>query len=209
MAVTTTELLGTDSIAGSRIVLNDNFSILRDEINAIETYIDPDAGTIDGLNSLLTTELRVGQLGDYSLEITSTVFNINSDVVINGNIELTGLISNSSFGVIDEGAFTGSATIDPTVGEANYTIIHTSTGDFVIELGAGNPGQDVSFFVEQKGGGQIIIQAETSTVFVIDSVNSKVLLDDLGSSVTMRYVIDSGSNGSWFIVNSNNVTPTT
>ncbi len=56
MAVTLTEILGTHSISGSRIVINDNFTILRDEINAIEVYLDPDAGTLDGLNSIQTLE---------------------------------------------------------------------------------------------------------------------------------------------------------
>ena len=116
------------------------------------------------------------------------------------------MISHDSFGQLDESAFTGIATIDPTTGFANYSIIHTSTSDFIIELGAGNPGQDVSFFVEQKGGGEIIIQAEGTTVFVLDSTNNKITLDDLGSSITLRYVLDSTNNGAWYIVNSHSIT---
>ena len=209
MPITTTEILGTDSIAASRIVINDNFSVARDEINALETYIDPDAGTIDGLNSLETTELRVGTAGSYKLEITSSTFNINTDFGIVGNVYMNGISSNESFGVLDEAAFTGLATLDPLTGFANYSIVHTSTGDFAVEVGPGLPGQGVSFFVEQKGGGQVLIQAEGSTVFVLDTSNSKVSLDDIGSSVTLRYVIDSSSNGAWFIVNSHNSTLTT
>ena len=54
MAITVTNILGTDSLTASRPIINDNFNILKDEINAIEAYIDPDAGTIDGLVSLQT-----------------------------------------------------------------------------------------------------------------------------------------------------------
>jgi hypothetical protein len=209
MAITTTEILGTDSIAGSRIVINDNFAILRDEINAIESYIDPDAGTIDGLNSLSTLELRVGPAGGYYLELTGTGFDINSPLSLNANLDITGLISHDSFGLLDEAAFTGLAVVDPTIGFANYSILHSSTSDFVIELGAGNPGQDVSFFIEQHGGGSVIIQADTLTVFVLDTANDKVSLDDIGSSLTMRYVLDSTNNGAWYIVNVHNATLTT
>ena len=209
MAITTTEILGTDSIAGSRIVINDNFSILRDEINSIEAYIDPDAGTIDGLNSLTTLELRVGPAGNYYLELTGTGFDINSSINLNANLNIGGLISHDSFGLLDEGAFTGTAAVDPTTGFANYSIIHTSTSDFTIELGAGNAGQEVSFYVEQIGGGQVIVNAAGTTVFVLDSANDKISLDDIGSSVTMKYVLDSTNNGAWYIVSTHNVTLTT
>jgi hypothetical protein len=209
MAITVTEILGTDSISGSRIVINDNFAIIRDEINSIEAYLDPDAGTIDGLNSLSTLELFVGQSGNYGLEITGTAFNINRDVDVNANLSINGLLNIDSFGLLDEAAFTGVATITPSTGFANYVIIHTSTSDFAVELGAGNPGQDVSFFLEQKGGGSVLIQAATGEVFVIDPTNDKVSLNDIGSSVTLRYVTDSTNNGAWYIVNGYAATPTT
>ena len=181
MAITTTEILGTDSISGSRIVINDNFAILRDEINSIEAYLDPDAGTIDGLNSLSTLELFVGPAGSYNLELTGTSFDVNINTDLNANLTLTGLLNINSFGLLDEAAFTGVATIEPATGFANYNIVHTSTSDFTIEVGAGNPGQDVSFFLEQKGGGSVIIQAETGTIFVFDVTNDKASLDEIGS----------------------------
>jgi hypothetical protein len=209
MAITVTEILGTDSISGSRIVINDNFAIIKDEINAIEAYLDPDAGTIDGLNSLSTLELFVGQSGNFGLEITGTVFNINRAVDINSNISINGLLNIDSFGLLDEAAFTGLATINPVNGFASYSIVHASTSDFAIELGAGNPGQDISFFLEQKGGGSVLIQAVAGEVFVLDITNDKVSLTDIGSSVTLRYVTDSTNNGAWYIVSSHNMTLTT
>lgn len=206
MAITTTEILGTDSISASRIVINDNFAILRDEINSIEAYIDPNAGTIDGLNSLASLELRVGPSGNYMLELTGTGFNINTALDINGNLNLNGIVSHNSFGLIDEASFTGTATVNPLTGFANYSVVHATTSDFIIEILPGNPGQEISFYCEQHGGGDIIIQAEGSTVFVIDSSNNTVSLDDIGSSVTLKYVIDSTNNGAWYIVSSHNIT---
>ena len=59
MAISVTEILGTDSLSGSRLVINDNFNVLASEINAMETYFAPTAGTITNLNNLATEALRV------------------------------------------------------------------------------------------------------------------------------------------------------
>lgn len=211
MAVTLTEILGTDSISGSRIIINDNFSILRDEINAIEVYLDPDAATLDGLNSIHTLELKVGPIGNYALDITSSVFNINTSVNFtqaSSLINFNGMISHNSFALLDEAAFTGSALIDPLVGFGTYSIKHATTSDFVIEVKEANPGQELTFSVEQKGGGNIIIQAALGAIFVIDSSNDKISLNDVGSTVTIRFIVDSSNNGSFYIVGGHNFTGT-
>ena len=110
MAITVTEILGTDSISGSRIIINDNFAVLRDEINAIEVYLDPDAGTIDGLNSIQCLELYVGTVGSYNLEISPSAFNINTSVTLtqpSSLFQVNGLIAHNSFRLIDESTFVG------------------------------------------------------------------------------------------------------
>ena len=212
MSIVTTQILGTDSISASRIVINDNFAILRDEINSLETYLDPNAATIDSLNSIQALELRVGPVGNFLLEITSTDYNINTSVnfsAIAGLVTFNGLINHDSFSVIDEAAFTGTAVITPESGTRNYVIKHASTGDFTIQvLDTGNQGQDITFFVEQKGSGDIIIQAGVDAVFVFHATTNTIIMDGVGSSVTLRQVTDSSSNGSYFIVSSHNITLT-
>jgi hypothetical protein len=206
MSIVTTEILGTDSISASRIVINDNFSILRDEINAIEVYLDPNAGTLDGLNSIESLNLNIGQPGNYILEVTPTAFEINNNTDFNGNVNINGIISNNSFSLIDESAFTGVANINPLTGFSNYIIVHASTSSFDIILEQGNPGQIITFAVEQKGGGSVILSSGTSTVFVLDATNNNISLDDVGSTVTLKYMLDSSNNGAWFIVSSHNIT---
>jgi hypothetical protein len=211
MAVTLTEILGTDSISGSRIVINDNFSILRDEINAIEVYLDPDAGTLDGLNSIQSLELKVGPVGTYLLDITSTAFNVNTSVNFTqalSLININGLIAQNSFTLLNEASYPGSTIIDPLVGYGTYSIKHASTSDFTIEVKEANPGQEITFSVEQKGGGNIIIKAAVDALFVIDSTNNKISLNDVGSTVTLRFIIDSSNNGAFYIVSGHNYIPT-
>lgn len=197
MGITLTKILGTDSISGSRLTINDNFQILKEEINAIETYIDPDAGTIDGLNSITTDELKVGPVSNYSLEITHLGFNINTDLNLTKNLHLNGIVSNSSFAIIDEGTNLSPHTVDLINGFANYSIIHTSTGDYVIELDEGYPGQEVNFFVEQKGGGDIIIKPATGETFIVDDI----IMKELGSTLTLKCVLNSNNDLVWYVLN--------
>jgi len=90
MAISVTEILGTDSLSGSRIVINDNFNILASEINAIENYFNPTAGTITNLNDVRTEALRVG-LSTVLLDINASTFDILVDVDIeNGDLSLNG-----------------------------------------------------------------------------------------------------------------------
>lgn len=215
MAITVTQILGTDSISGSRIIINDNFAILRDEINALETYLDPSAGTLENLNSLQSKELHVGVPGNFLMEITATVFEINTDVEFTSPtayLTLNGLMNHNSFGVIKEIDYTGSKTLDPvsTEGFRNYSIVHTSTSDFVIELLKAKPGQDLTFFLEQKGAGSVYIMAAPSATLVLDgSPNNKISLNDIGSTVTVRMMVDSSGNEVYYVSSHNNVTYTT
>lgn len=211
MAVTLTEILGTDSISGSRIVINDNFAILRDEINAIETYLDPDAGTLDGLNSIQTLELHVGPVGNYNLDITSSTFNINTSVTLtqpSSLFQINGLFAHNSFALIDENTWLNPLDPISTNGAGTYSIKHVSTGDLTIEVLEAHPGQDLTFSVEQKGAGSIFIKAGLGAIFVLNSVDSKIDLSDVGSTVTIRFVIDSSNNGAFYIVGGHNYTTT-
>lgn len=211
MAVTLTEILGTDSISGSRIVINDNFAILRDEINAIEVYLDPDAGTLDGLNSIQTLELHVGPVGNFNLDITTSTFNINTSVTVtqpSSLFQINGLFAHNSFFIIDEGTWLNPLDPISTNGAGTYSIKHSSTGDLTIEVLEANPGQDLTFSVEQKGAGSIFIKAGLGAIFVLNTVDSKIDLTEVGSTVTIRFVIDSSNNGAFYIVGGHNYTTT-
>lgn len=209
MAITTTQITGQDGVSPSRQIINDNFNIVTDEINALETFLDPDAATLNGMNSIEALELNIGPAGSFNLEITASEFNINTSVELTSPsalLTLKGLMNHDSFSLLDEIA-QPTPVIDPTSGFANYTIKQTSGSDYIIQLDIANPGQEVSFFLEQYSGtGDVTIQAASGAVFVLDSTNTKIILDDVGSSVTLRYVIDSANNGAYYIVGSHNVT---
>ena len=89
MAISVTEILGTDSLSGSRLVLNDNFNVLASEINAMEVYFNPTAGTITGLNDIKTESLRVG-ISTILLDVNASTFDILTNVNMTGNLNLNG-----------------------------------------------------------------------------------------------------------------------
>lgn len=211
MAIVVTSVLGGDSVSGSRTTIDDNFSIVADEINSIETYLDPNAATLDNLNSIHGLTLAVGPTGNYSLQITSTTFNINTSVVFTSPtslITINGLVNQNSFGLLDETLFPGgTVTITPSTGFRNYVVKANSTSDFTILVqDTGSPGIELSFFVEQIGTGRILIKAASGAVFVLDTVNTQIGLNGIGSTVTIKLVTDSSSNGSYYITGSNNIT---
>ena len=113
MAISVTEILGTDSLSGSRIVINDNFNILASEINAMEVYFSPSAGTITNLNNLQTDALRVG-LSTVRLDINASTFDIIANVNVQGgdiNLNGGGLTRNNVDPQTLDDVFAGSAMI--------------------------------------------------------------------------------------------------
>ena len=97
MAISVTEILGTDSLSGSRLVINDNFNVLTSEINAMEVYFAPSAGTITNLNNVSTEALRVG-LSTILLDINASTFDILTNVRMTGNLNISngGVIRNDT-----------------------------------------------------------------------------------------------------------------
>ena len=55
MAINLTTILGTDSLAANRIVINDNFKSLSSSFNKILSVLDINTGMIDNTNSVIPT----------------------------------------------------------------------------------------------------------------------------------------------------------
>jgi hypothetical protein len=201
--ITITEILGTDSISASRLVLNDNFNVLKDEINSLETYLDPDAGTIDGLNGLDTSAIKVGPTGAPSLEINPTTFDINTDVVLDGLLTITGKLAINNTVIL-----TSSATLDLDAASAGDTyVISSTTSPIVILMNIAKPGQEVSFVCAQQGTGTIGIKANVGVSYNFGSntglVSDEVVLNDVGSTVKFKYIEESTGVYVWYIISGN------
>lgn len=204
MAISVTEILGTDSLSGSRLVLNDNFNILTSEINAMEVYFNPTAGTITNLNDLKTQSLRVG-LSTILLDVNASTFDILTNVNMTGNLNLNGggLVRNDVDPQTLNNTFAGGSPI--AVGTSTavppYTIerVGNSTGTTVnIQLNDGTIGQEIFF---------VYSEAQTGVISIAGAVNplvlpggTKIELNAQGETAHLLCVDDGTGNGDWYLV---------
>ena len=206
MSISVTEILGTDSLSGSRIVINDNFNILANEINSMEVYFSPSAGTITNLNNLQTDALRVG-LSTVRLDINASTFDIISNVNVEGgdiNLNGGGLIRNNVDPQTLDEVFAGGGTISVGTSTAlpPYTIERVSNSDSTpvnIELNDGKIGQEIFFVYSGAFGGEVEI-ASPGLNFVLPGSGSTISMNGIGQSVHLLCVDDGTGNGDWYII---------
>lgn len=206
MAISVTEILGTDSLSGSRLVINDNFNVLASEINAMETYFAPAAGTLTNLNNLSTEALRVG-LSTILLDINANTFDILTNVKMTGDLNLTGgSIFRNDTNPTTLNDTTAGAGMTISVGSSTaippYSLNRCGNTDITtnldITLYSGTVGQEI-FFVCTEGSGSVIINPYNNNI-VTTGINDKIELNTVGQSVHLL-AIDNGSGiPIWFIV---------
>ena len=212
MAISVTEILGTDSLSGSRLVINDNFNVLASEINAMEVYFAPAAGTITNLQNVSTEALRVG-LSTILLDINASTFDILTNVKLAGNLNMSGggIIRNDT-NPTPLNDTTAGATMTIEVGSSTaippYTINRCGntdiTSDLDILLNSGTIGQEI-FFICTEGSGNVVIQGVSGNMVTTGALD-KITLNALGESVHLL-AIDNGSGlPIWFIVGGNGYT---
>ncbi len=210
MAISVTEILGTDSLSGSRLVLNDNFNILTSEINAMEVYFNPTAGTLNNLQNVQTEALRVG-LSTVLLDINASTFDVLTNVSMTGNLNLNGggLFRNDvDPQTLNDGFATGSPgviTVGTSTAIPPYTVERVGNSTAVpitIQLNDGAIGQEIFFVYSEAQTGVVNIQG-ASTPLVLPGTapsNTKIELDALGETAHLLCVDDGTGNGVWFLV---------
>lgn len=210
MAISVTEILGTDSLSGSRLVLNDNFNILTSEINAMEVYFNPTAGTLNNLQNVQTEALRVG-LSTVLLDINASTFDVLTNVNMTGNLNLNGggLFRNDvDPQTLNDGFATGSPgviTVGTSTAIPPYTVERVGNSTAVpitIQLNDGAIGQEIFFVYSEAQTGVVNIQG-ASTPLVLPGTapsNTKIELDALGETAHLLCVDDGTGNGVWFLV---------
>ena len=205
MPISVTQILGTDSLSGSRLVINDNFNILASEINAIENYFNPVAGTITNLNDVRTESLRVG-LSTVLLDINGATFDILAPVNIsNSNLRINngGLIRND----VDPIVLNDVNIISPfSVGNAGaappYTIERVGNNGLtpvVLELFEGLIGQEIFFVYSQTTTGDVNIIGGGGNPLILAG-GSTLTLNGQGQTAHLLCVDDGTGNGDWYLV---------
>ena len=214
MAISVTEILGTDSLSGSRLVINDNFNVLTSEINAMEVYFAPSAGTITNLNNVSTEALRVG-LSTILLDISASTFDILTNVKMTGNLTMTGssvFRNDTNPTTLDDTGQSMPATIDVGTSTAipPFSINRIGNSDLVntltLGLWDGSLGQEI-FFIYTIGSGTVTINGIGTNGMVLPGVaTTNLTLNGTGQSVHLL-AIDNGSGAAvWHLVGGNGYT---
>lgn len=206
MAISVTEILGTDSLSGSRLVINDNFNVLASEINAMEVYFAPAAGTLTNLNNLSSEALRVG-LSTILLDINASTFDILTNVKMTGNLNMSGGgVFRNDTNPTPLNDTTAGATMTIEVGSSTaippYTINRCGntdiTSDLDILLNNGSIGQEI-FFICTEGSGNVVLQGVSGNL-VTTGTNNTITLDALGESVHLLAIDNGSGQPVWYII---------
>lgn len=208
MAISVTEILGTDSLSGSRLVINDNFTLLASEINAMENYFNPTTGTITNLNDVKTEALRVG-LSTILLDVNSSTFDILTNVNATGNINLNGggLFRNDVDPQTLDDTFAGpslTVSVGTSTAIPPYTIErvgNNATGDLDVLLNDGAIGQEIFFVYSEAYTGSVNIRGAVNPLVLPGAGGTPTLtLDEKGQSVHLLCIDDGTGNGDWYLV---------
>ena len=207
MAISVTEILGTDSLSGSRLVINDNFNVLASEINSMEVYFAPSAGTITNLNNVSTEALRVG-LSTVLLDINASTFDILTNVKMTGNLNLTGggLFRNDTNPTTQNDTLAGpgmTLDIGATGAIPPYSIYRVgnsdTTNNLQIDIFNGSNGQELFLIYAESNTGTVRFNGVSNNL-VLTGAGSNLDLTALGQSVHLL-CIDNGSGvGVWYVV---------
>ena len=207
MAISVTEILGTDSLSGSRLVINDNFNVLTSEINAMEVYFAPSAGTITNLNNVSTEALRVG-LSTILLDINASTFDILTNVKMTGNLNMTGagIFRNDTNIQTLNDVFAGGSPIPVGTSTAipAYTmnrVGNSTASPIAITLNSGSIGQEI-FFIYTEGSGDVVISGVASNLVLPGATTSpnKLTLNAIGQSVHLLAIDNDQGQAVWFLV---------
>lgn len=203
--ISVTELLGTDSISASRIVLNDNFAVMSDEINSMETFFNPITGIIENLANLTTNSITIGLISS-RLEISPSIFNIIADVSLIGNLNLQGSFLRNDINddtIDDTSIVTDIGNITSSPDKSVYRVSNSNTGALNLNLFNGEIGQEI-FFVCEATIGSIFIIPDPGTTLLLDGGATQIELNEVGQTVHLLSINDSGGNPEWVVVGGHN-----
>ena len=109
MAITTKDILGTDSISASRITINDNVNTLKSATNNVLDIIDTSTGAIDNStfgslktikSGIITANTGIVSGGYITLSSATSVINLGSSVIEALTFNTNPVVGITAFGVV-------------------------------------------------------------------------------------------------------------
>ena len=194
MAITLTTINGTDSVASSRITINDNYSTIGNALNSVLSIVDIATGKIDNFNfGGSNTTIESGDLIIHGTAGTGGISVLTGNVVTqNGNIIAGG---SSGSGYLELGLNSGvkiqKVTKNLTTGDIP-TVDFSGAGG---ATGATDSAGSIAYLTIPRQPIATItsIQNPQLGALVFDTTNKKVLTCTVTSDTV-------GATGTWTVV---------
>lgn len=168
-----TTILGTDSLSSSRIVINDNFSLLNTELSDISDALNTSAGTLTLTGNITGATLTVAS----GFVVSSSQITMSLDTVFEKAIVLENGLQHS---------FSGLITTAPTSYEYTTYLFDASVLSGTLALAAGNDGQEITILADEE------LEIDVTNIYSATAVTVGA-----GGAITLRYL---NSTYGWAII---------
>lgn len=183
-----TQILGTDSLSSSRIILNDNFSELNTGLSAIEALLDTSNQNLTLTGKVVSGELEVFN-GSIKFAVTPT------QIVSNVESKYTaGVVLQKGISYQASSSPASPITTQPAINqydESTYFVNSTSLS--TVSLFAAQEGREVTFIAD---GGPVTFEVNGSNAPIAGYSVDIVVLQD--RAITLRYY-----GSSWYVISNN------
>lgn len=188
MAVSITTILGTDSLASSRLTINSNFSALKSAVDAVTALLDPTTYSISGIKSIT--------INDAALTFSNTILSVGKGSSLLGNVIMGTTGASTTVLVNGTGGFTiVDSNLNMTNGNFNLngsSSIMTLAGNFSLAKENRMPGVATAF----SG----LISLTSTTTYSVPVTGLKYVIIKNGSTASfapngLTAALGSGSTG--------------
>lgn len=181
-----TQILGTDSLSSSRIILNDNFSALNTELSQISTLLNTTAQTLSLSGNVRGGSLTVnnGSINTLSVTTSDATFNVETSFDAHVNLQK---------GVVYSVAGGGEPVPElPTTGgwEHSTYIMNAASFTTPVILAAAREGQEITLI---PSGDSITFDFSNNTGGDTASITLAA-----NKAMTLRYI-----SSSWYVISKN------
>lgn len=181
-----TQILGTDSLSSSRIILNDNFSELNTGLSAIEALLDTSNQNLTLTGKVISGELEVFN-GSIKFAVTPTQIISNVEAKYTADVVLQKGISYETSSSPGSGVTTIPAINQ--YDESTYFVDSTAFPN-PISLFAAQEGREVTFIAD---GGDVTFAVSGANSPIAGHSSDIVVLQD--RTITLRYY-----GSSWYVI---------
>ena len=201
-----------DSIDESRLAYNENFEVIETSLNSMFDYLNTQVGDLENLRNISSDNIVIGN-SDTKFSVVST-FEARVPSTFYENTTFDSLVLRQS---INPDSYNDTDNVDSNlefnVGSSTavpefeyYRVSNNGSSPVIAKLWQGSIGQEITFIYESAASGDVEIVPQSGVAYKFSSSATKVILSELGQSITFCSISDGTNNPFWFIKSGNGYT---